>query len=155
MMNHEPNLALDSIKNAQKINPDSREALFALARYYAIQRDAKTAREQLTPYLEKNPNDFEARILLGDLLVAGGDLKGAAAEFGLVRKKAPQIPIGYVKTAEIFIRQGLLKKAVAEYELALKANPNSWKINNDLAVLLGDTSGNIDRPWFWLRRPVR
>jgi tetratricopeptide (TPR) repeat protein len=38
-----------------------------------------------------------------------------------------------------------MDRAVVEYEQALKANPQSWRVANDLAFLLGEQSRDIDR----------
>jgi Flp pilus assembly protein TadD len=38
-----------------------------------------------------------------------------------------------------------MDRATVEYELALKTNPQSWRVLNDLAFLLGETSRDIDR----------
>jgi tetratricopeptide (TPR) repeat protein len=35
--------------------------------------------------------------------------------------------------------------AISEYEQALKANPESWRVANDLAFLLGESSKDINR----------
>jgi Flp pilus assembly protein TadD len=95
--------------------------------------------------IEKTPADLEARALLGDLLVAAGNVKRAEIEFAEIKKMAPRIPIGYVKLGELYIKQGKMVRAVSEYELALKANPDSWRVANDLAYLLGETSKDINR----------
>jgi tetratricopeptide (TPR) repeat protein len=145
MLNKEVNLALESLKSAQKIDPASREVKFAFARYHAMQKDYRSAKDVLAGFISQNPNDVDARVLLGDILIASGELKGAAAEFGQIKKKAPQIPIGYVKSGELYLLQGQTGRAIAEYEQAVKVNPNSWRVNNDLAVLLGESSGNLDR----------
>jgi Flp pilus assembly protein TadD len=38
-----------------------------------------------------------------------------------------------------------MERAIVEYEQALKANPQSWRVANDLAFLLGETSRDINR----------
>jgi len=72
-------------------------------------------------------------------------LKGAAVEYGQIKKKAPRSSIGYVKCGQLFLRQGKNAQAISEYEQAVKVSPNSWRVNNDLAVLLGESSNSLDR----------
>jgi Flp pilus assembly protein TadD len=38
-----------------------------------------------------------------------------------------------------------MERAIVEYEQALKANPDSWRVANDLAFLLGELSRDIGR----------
>ena len=145
LMNKEGNLALDNLRNAQKLDPASRDVLFAFVRYYAMQKDFKNGEETVRKVIAKTPDDLEARALLGDLLVAAGNIKRAEVEFIEIKRIAPRIPIGYVKSGELFIKQGKMQRAVVEYEQALKANPQSWRLANDLAFLLGELSGDISR----------
>jgi tetratricopeptide (TPR) repeat protein len=145
MMSKEINLALDNLKNAEKLDPASRDVQFAFARYYAMQKDFTKSEDTVRKVIEKNPTDLEARALLGDLLVASGNIKRAEKEFAEIKKLAPRIPIGYVKSGELYIKQGKMERAIVEYEQALKANPDSWRVANDLAFLLGETSKDINR----------
>jgi tetratricopeptide (TPR) repeat protein len=72
--------------------------------------------------------------------MAAGDFKKAEAAFAEIKRNAPGIPLGYVKTGTLYIRQGKMERAVPEYERAAQLNPKSWLILNDLAVLLGETA---------------
>jgi len=140
LINKEMNLVLDNLKNAQKIDPNSREVQIAFARYYAIQKDFKSGEDVLANILEKNPSDLEARVQLGDFFIAAGDEKRAETEYGEVKRKAPNVPIGYVKMGELYIREKKTERAIGEFEQAFKVNPQSWRVANDLAFLLGDTA---------------
>jgi Flp pilus assembly protein TadD len=110
-----------------------------------MQKDFKKSEETVRKVIEKTPTDLEARALLGDLLAAGGNVKRAEIEFAEIKKLAPRIPIGYVKSGELYIKQGKMDRAIVEYEQALKANPESWRVANDLAFLLGETSRDLNR----------
>jgi tetratricopeptide (TPR) repeat protein len=78
-------------------------------------------------------------------MVMAGETKRAESEFAGIKKVSPGNPLGYVKSAELFISQGKMDRAVSEYEQALKASPQSWRVANDLAFLLGELSRDIDR----------
>ena len=148
LLGKEPNLALDSLRNAEKAAPGSREVQIAFARYYITQKDSRSAEEVLAKLLAKNKGDLEARALLGEQLMAAGDLRRAGAEFDEIKRTAPNLPLGYAKAGELFVKQGKLERAVGEFERAVKLNPASWRLTNDLAFLLGETAksgGDIDR----------
>lgn len=140
LLNKEPNLALDNLNSAQKVDPSSREVQIAFSRYYAIRKDFPSAREVLEKMLAKNPEDVEARVELGDLFSASGKDRDAEGVYAEVKRKAPTLPVGYVKSAVLYLKQGKKERAVAEYETAQKLNPGSWLIANDLAFLLAETS---------------
>jgi Flp pilus assembly protein TadD len=75
-------------------------------------------------------------------------LKRAEAQYAEVKRKAPELPIGYVKSSELYIRQGQYEKAQNELEQAYKRNPEAWRVANDLAYLLserGRTPADLDR----------
>jgi Flp pilus assembly protein TadD len=110
-----------------------------------MQKDFKKSEETVRKVIEKNSADLEARALLGDILVAAGNVKSAEVEFAEIKKLAPRIPIGYVKSGELYIKQGKMGQAITEYEKALKANPESWRVSNDLAFLLGESTKDINR----------
>ena len=147
-LNKEPTLALDVLRTAVKAEPESRELLRGLARVLMIQKLYTQAEETLNKILAKNPADLEIKSDLGDLFVRAGDLKRAEAQYAELKRKAPQLPIGYVKFSELYIKQGQTDKALNELEQAYKRNPESWRVCNDLAYLLSEKSqsaASLDR----------
>jgi len=113
-----------------------------------IQKEYKQAEETLNKILARNPADLEIKSDLGDLFVRAGDLKRAEAQYAELKRKAPQLPIGYVKFSELYIKQGQTDKALNELEQAYKRNPASWRVCNDLAYLLSEKStstASLDR----------
>jgi tetratricopeptide (TPR) repeat protein len=148
LLNKEANLALDALKTAVKADPESRELLRGMARMLMIQKDFKQAEETLNKILAKNPADLEIKSDLGDMFVRSGDLKRAEAQYAELKRKAPELPIGYVKFSELYLKQGMSDKALNELEQAYKRNPGSWRVCNDLAYLLSEKSrsaGDLDR----------
>src|SRR5208283_653476 len=87
-LNKEPGLAFDTLQNALKTMPDSRDLIIALARLYEMQKDFKNAESQYSGILDANPKDIEVRADLGDLMMKAGNLKGAEGEFDDIKKLA-------------------------------------------------------------------
>jgi len=125
MLNKDKNLAFDALQNVLKIDPKSRDARNAVSRYYAVQKDYAKAAEQLRGILADNPNDLEVRAELGDLYAATGDFKQAENEYSDIKRRAPKIPLGYVKLAQLYMSRGKAAAAVPLMEQAVKLNPRS------------------------------
>lgn len=137
-VNNEMNLAFDTLQNALKIQPDSRDVVRAMARLYAIQKDFKNAESRYRKLLEREPKDLEVRADLGDLMMRAGDVRRAEGEYLEIKRLAPDHPLGYVKLSAAYRAQKRWDKAVNELEAAMKIQPENWSVINDLAVMLGD-----------------
>jgi len=61
VLNKEPNLAFDILRNALKTYPGSRDIIRAMARLYAMRKDFQNAEAQYRNILDTNPNDMEVR----------------------------------------------------------------------------------------------
>ena len=123
-INNELNLASDTLLSALKIDPKSREATLTLVKVEMLQKEYDQAEGRLRTMVEANPNDLDARATLGDLYAAKKDPR-AEAEYGQMKRIAPNNPSGYVKLAYLFASQGKLDKARGEFEAALKLSPDS------------------------------
>ena len=138
LLNNETKIAFDTLQNALKIMPDSRDVIRAVARIYAIQKDFKNAEAQQRRILDANPNDLEVRADMGDLFQAAGDFPRAEKEFGEIVRRAPKLPLGYIKLSACFMAQKKWDRAMAEFDRILQIHPNLSRVANDLAFLLAD-----------------
>ena len=148
LLNREYNLAFDTLQKALKIAPDSREAIRAMARVHASQKDFKNAEAQYRKLLAANPGDLEVRADLGDLLLFTGDARRAEGEYLDVTRRAPDLPEGHVKLSALYGRQRKWDKAINELEQAVRIRPDLWTTTNDLAYLLTEYGGgkkDLDR----------
>ena len=118
--------------------PDSRDLIRALARLYMVQKDFKNAEAQQRRILDANPNDLEVRADMGDLFQAAGDFPRAEKEFGEIVRRAPKLPLGYLKLSACFMAQKKWDRAIAELDRILQIHPNLSGVANDLAFLLAD-----------------
>jgi tetratricopeptide (TPR) repeat protein len=121
----EPKLALDTLRNALKTAPESRDVQRAIGRFYVSQKDYRDAAEQLQRILAKNPGDVEVRSDLGDVLLFSGDQQGAEAVYTAIIRDAPKSSLGYVKLGELYGRQGKFDRAVPQLEQALRIDPDN------------------------------
>jgi Tfp pilus assembly protein PilF len=142
------NLASDTLQNALKIAPNSREALRAMARVQASQKDFKNAEAQYRKLLAANPGDLEVRADLGDLLLLKGEERRAEGEYLDITKRSPDLPAGHLKLSAFYGRQKKWDKAINEMEQAVRVRPDLWATTNDLAYLLteyGTGKKDLDR----------
>ncbi len=95
----------------------SPEDLVASAKTYLASNDRNAAVIQLKTALQKNPNQAEARFLLGKTLLAVGDVSGASAELrralDLNHPAAAVLPI----LAQALVAEGQVKTLVEQYGL--------------------------------------
>jgi tetratricopeptide (TPR) repeat protein len=154
-LNKEMNLAFDTIKNALKSAPGARDLLRAMARLYIVQKDFKNAEAQYRKVLDANANDLEVRAELGDLLQAAGDYRRAEAEYADIKRRAPEIPLGYLKLSNFYMGQQKAGMAIAQLDQILKIYPDMWSAANDLAFLLaeyGRGKTDLDRALAWVQK---
>ena len=119
LLQKDPRLALDTLKNAEKLEPASREVQIALARYYGTQRDLKAAQQVLAKILNTTPGDIEVRVEMGDLLCANGEEGKGGAE---AVEGAWSLNRGFVTLAEDYIKHDIyIMKIVERFDPELQA----------------------------------
>ena len=132
VLNDELDLALDTLQNALKVNPASKDVRRAMARIYLLQKDNKAAEAQLRKILEIDPADSVARADLGDFLLSVKDIKGAEEEFQLIKDATPHNPLGYIKLYGFYVKQGKTDKALEALEEGYSQNPQSGPLLSGL-----------------------
>lgn len=130
--NQDIELAIETLNNAAKIEPASRDLRIMLSRLYVHNRDFSAAEEQLKLIVETNPNDYESLAGLGDLALAQKNPQRAAAIYGRIKNEAPKQAVGYLKMSRFYAAQKKWKKAIAELETGYWMNPNSYPILSSL-----------------------
>lgn len=132
IMTGEPNLALDTLQNAYKIEPNSKDVARAIGRIHTMQGKYDKAEEQMKNFSANHPDDIDIKIELGDLFVARSDFKGAEKVYDDVKQQAPLNPLGYVKMGTLYAMQGNPGKAIMEFEQAYKLDPGSQQLSSIL-----------------------
>ena len=116
LINREPNLSLENLQQAERLEADSLRVNRAFARLYFMQKEYRQGEERMLSYLAKHPNELEARIELGDLYRLAGNHRRAEAEYSAVKRQAPKMAIAYLRLSELFAQQGKLSNAISEME---------------------------------------
>lgn len=95
------------------------------------------AAKALESYLETNPKDEEANLLLGMCLENSGHYKSALAVFEFLTEVAPRNPEGLKHAGAMMRVRGDVVRALEYYERALEADPrdrDALKARKDLAA---------------------
>jgi tetratricopeptide (TPR) repeat protein len=108
--------------------------------------DMPAARSAIEAYLEENPEDDQARFLLGLTYERENDLEGALRVYQAMTEQDPSDFEAHFRVGEIQRRQGDLGPAAASFESSLEANPDFSAARFRLAEVraaMGDPDGAI------------
>jgi tetratricopeptide (TPR) repeat protein len=86
------------------------------------ERDFESAQRESQEILALNPKDYQARMMLGNALMAQGRTAEAEAAFNILIAENPDNPAGYY-------RLGLLQRSTKNYDDALKRFNTALKLN--------------------------
>lgn len=133
-------------RNALQIQPKNAEAHFLLAKLAWRDENFDEMYGRLQLAVESDPGLIEARLRLGDLMIAGGDIRGAAEQAEAARKLDPERADVHLLAGKVLFGQGDRAGAIAEIDAALAKNPDfvdaiSAKAN--ILAMGGDVSGAL------------
>ncbi len=135
LLNGEPKLAEESLKQAERLAPDSMEVVRAQARLCVLRKEPRRGEQRMASYLSRHPDDAGALLESGDLCRLAGNQGLAAAQYAAAKRKAPGWPLPYCRLATLLVQQGNLGAAVAEMERARGAAPGEARASLYLAHL--------------------
>lgn len=140
--------ATAELAQAVRLAPQSDTLFSRLVDLYGRQRKFDAATALCRERLAKNGGDGAARLLLGQLLTARGDLRLAADELQRARQVAAVQPQATLALAQLQMRAGEPGKARPLYEELVAKQPDGLVAVNDLACLLadhGNGSGDLQK----------
>lgn len=99
-------------------------APYADAQRLIATNELPVAKQRLEQWLQSNPNDPQARLLLGVVLSQQGDADGARRVYESLTQAYPELPEPYNNLAVLHAAAGRLPEARAALESALRFNPD-------------------------------
>lgn len=127
--------------NALKIDRNFADAHYALAQTYLHMGALSSAYGELAKTVDLQPANYQARIDLGNLLLAGGKIDEAQAQAAATLTALPNNADVHALLSRIAARRGQKDVAMAEIHRALEIAPNDSKLHETLALLeAGDSS---------------
>ncbi len=122
-------------KNAVQIDSTYANAHYQLALSLLKLQQWNPAFQELGRTIELQPNNYQARIELTNLLIAGRDFKQAQEQADLLMKDQPNNPKVHMAIANLLVGQENYLAAIQEMQKAIALNPGEWEPYLDLALV--------------------
>ena len=119
------NLAGTTLARAVELDSAFVNARLLLAEIYLRKRDFALAQAQTLEILKIRPQNFQARLILGNAYMYRNNLAQATDIFNSLIESAPENPVGYY-------RLGLLQRAAGQYDAAMVNFEKALSINPQL-----------------------
>ncbi len=121
--------------NALKIDKNFAAAHYALAKTYLHMGALNAAYGELQRTVNLQPNNYKARIDLGNMLLVGGKPDDAQAQADAVIAAQPDNADAHALLSRIAARRGQKELALSEIRRALELAPNEAALHETLALL--------------------
>lgn len=122
-------------ENALKADKNFGEAHFKLAETYVRMGAYPGAVSELSRAVALQPNNYQARLDLGNLLLAGGDTNAAEVHAKFVLQHQPRNPDLHALLSAIALKRGDPKQALAELQRAIQLAPSRAGFYDNLALI--------------------
>jgi tetratricopeptide (TPR) repeat protein len=118
-LNHEPDLARESLQKAVKAVPKDANARIRLAGFLiSNDRDVDGAEKVLDEFLSTSPDDLLALQAKLEIRAKKHDDSGIVQLLAHIKKIAPDKPIGYYRSGEYYLSQGKYQDALHDFAQA-------------------------------------
>lgn len=128
-------LAIKYLDNALKIEPESREALYAKGYHYQQKKQFQDAKEQYKLMIIANRRDFQALYNMGHCYLGQDSLVRARKHFDMALSAKPDYVDAMFMLGQIDEKSGNIKDAKIQYQNALKLLPNNETILEALKAI--------------------
>ena len=115
--------------NAIKIDPRYAEAHHQLAETYLKLQKGQAAYKELARTVELQPENYQARIEMANLLILGRDFPQAQEHTDLLLQKRPNDPLVHSLVSSLLAGQGNLSGAIEEMQKAIALDPGRWVLH--------------------------
>jgi tetratricopeptide (TPR) repeat protein len=140
--------------NAVKIDKSYADAHYELAQAYEHLGQYGAAFGELGRTVELQPENYKARIDLGNLLLAGWKIDDAQAQANAVLAAQPDNPDVHALLSAIAVKRGQKDQALIEIHRALELDPNRAAFHEDLALLQASDPTNAPSVEEELKRSI-
>jgi len=134
------------IAAALEANPENGRLVYLRGMLEAFQGNADAAEKDLRRSIELDPENLSAYQALGSVISDPGRRKELIAVYEKGVAENPRFKENlYLAIGTLYEAEGNFDKAIENYELSLKENPNVVAAKNNLAFLISETGGDLDR----------
>ena len=117
-------LALEQFMFIAKKNPRFPSVHLHMARIYSNNGDEDKALQELTTELELFPQDTQARVELGELLLKTGQVESALQHLTQAEKEAPGMPLVHYVLAKAYRDKALRAEAIKAAQKCVELDPD-------------------------------
>jgi tetratricopeptide (TPR) repeat protein len=121
--------------NALKIDKNFADAHYELAKTYLHMGAFSAAYGELLRTVDLQPANYKARLELGNMLLAGGNVDGAQTQADAVLAAEPNNADVHALLSRIAAKRGQKEQALSEIHRALELNPDNAEYHDTLALL--------------------
>ena len=125
--------ALIQFSNVLQVDSSDADAHYQLARVYSRMQQWDPAYHELERTVELQPENYQARLDLANLLIAGHDLKLAQEQTDFLLQKQPKNPVVHGAVGDLRAAQNDIPGAIQEMEESTTLDPNRWESYLELA----------------------
>lgn len=128
-------IALKYLDNALRLEPTSREALYAKGFHYQQKEDYQNAKVQYREMILANRRDYQAIYNMGHCYLAQDSIDMAEKHFDMALNAKPEFVDAIFMMGQIAERKGDIVEAKIQYQNALKLLPNNETIEEALNAI--------------------
>jgi tetratricopeptide (TPR) repeat protein len=144
--------AVIQFSNALKVDKTYGDAHYELAKTYMKMGNAMPAYAELVRTVDANPSNLQARVDLGNLLLAGRSPDRAEAQAKAVLAIDPNFAGAYELLAGVAQKRGDNAEAIKNIQRALQLDPSKASFHTASALLQATTPGNEEAAETELRK---
>ncbi|MEA2083332.1 MAG: tetratricopeptide repeat protein [Thermodesulfobacteriota bacterium] len=134
-INKEIELGGETLRKGLEANPDSREILQRLIKFYQLKQDVELIETLLTDFLAGHKDDMQVRAVLGDFYASREKIEAARGEYEKIITHVPENPLGYLRMSNLLWKQGKKKETVSLLEKGYGINNNSLPLVSALVQI--------------------
>jgi tetratricopeptide (TPR) repeat protein len=135
----------ERLKKALSARPDDAKIVQLLGEVALYSGNPAEAESHFTRAVELNPNDLGAYEALARYLMVAGRPREVLSTYEKALERNPQSATLHLVVGSLYELQSRLPDAIERYEEAVRINPELAVAKNNLAYLLAETGGNLDR----------
>ncbi|MCA9503943.1 MAG: tetratricopeptide repeat protein [Myxococcales bacterium] len=133
------------IAKAVELHPQDSEVAEVQAELAQVRGDAAMARKALERAVELDARNVSAQLALADLERRAGNLDAMVAIVERAAQAAPESADLQYRLAMIYEQRDRRPDAIAAYDKAIALKPDFTEAKNNLAYLLAESGGDLDR----------
>jgi tetratricopeptide (TPR) repeat protein len=137
--------SIERIKRAVEAKPDDTELAELQAQVRQLKGDVDGAREAFQRAIELDPRNVTAQLGMAELESRAGDSEEAVAILERAARAVPESSDLQFRLALLYEREDRRADAIDAYEKAISLNGDLAMAKNNLAYLLTESGGDLDR----------